>query len=333
MNFIETMIAKASSDIKTIVLPEGNDRRIYEAAAIIQKNQSAKVVILADKEDFNRLSEGLDVSQAAVIDPWKFDRHEEFAEKFYNLRNAKGMTIEKARGMMTSPLYLGVMTVKEGLADGMVAGANNSTADTLRPALQIIKTAPGVKKVSGFFVMIVPDCEYGHNGAFVFADSGLVENPNPDELSEIAVTSAASFRALFNAEPVVGMLSYSTHGSASSSLTEKVVRATQLSRQKAPDVILDGEMQFDAAIVPEIGRSKAVGSPAAGHVNVLVFPDLNSGNIAYKVAQRLAKADAYGLITQGLAKPVNDLSRGCSAQDIAGVVAITAVQAQALKSR
>jgi len=220
------------------------------------------------------------------------------------------------------------MMVKQGQADGMVAGAINSTANTLRPALQILKTAPGTKLVSAFFVMVVPNCEYGHNGVFVYGDCGLVENPDADQLSEIAIASANSFKQLVQAEPQVAMLSYSTYGSAKSELTEKVVKATQLAKEKAPHLALDGELQADAALVEAIGKSKAPNSKVAGKANVLIFPDLNCGNIAYKLTERLAKAEAYGPITQGIAKPVNDLSRGCSAEDIVGVVAITAVQAQ-----
>lgn len=229
---------------------------------------------------------------------------------------------------MKDPLFFGVMMVKKGHADGMVAGAINSTANTLRPALQILKTAPGTKIVSAFFVMVVPDCEYGYNGTFVYADSGLVENPNAEELAEIAVASAKSFETLIGQEPKVAMLSYSTYGSAKSELTEKIIQATKLVKEMTPNLKVDGELQADAALVPAVGLSKAPGSIVAGDANVLVFPDLNCGNIAYKITQRLAKADAYGPITQGLAKPVNDLSRGCSAEDIVGVVAITCVQAQ-----
>ena len=221
--------------------------------------------------------------------------------------------------------------LKEREADGLVSGACHSTANTLRPALQILKTAPGTKLVSAFFVMCVPNCEYGENGTFIYGDSGLVQNPNADELSEIAISSANSFKALVGKEPKVAMLSYSTYGSAKSELTEKVIEATKLAKEKAPDLLLDGELQVDAAIVPEISKSKAPGSSIEGDANVLIFPDLNAGNIGYKLTQRLAKAEAYGPLCQGIAMPVNDLSRGCSADDIVGVVAITAVQAQAFQ--
>ena len=328
MNFLEQISERAKSDIKTIVLPESSDIRTIKAAAIIHEKGLANIVLVGNPEEIKKLAGDLDISKARIVDPLNSDKFEEYANTFYELRKSKGVTPDKAREIIKDNLYYGVMMVKMGEADGMVSGAIHSTADTLRPALQILKTAPGTKLVSAFFVMVVPDCEYGANGAFVYADSGLVENPNADELSEIAIASAKSFKALVQAEPKVAMLSYSTYGSAKSELTEKVIKATQLAKEKAPDLILDGELQADAALVPSVGKSKAPGSPVAGEANVLVFPDLNCGNIAYKLTQRLAKAEAYGPVTQGLARPVNDLSRGCSAEDIVGVVAITAVQAQ-----
>lgn len=328
MNFLEQISQRAKSDIQTIVLPESSDIRTIKAAAIIQEKGLANIVLVGNPEEIKKLAGDLDISKARIVDPLNSDKFEEYSNAFYELRKSKGVTPEKARETMKDNLYYGVMMVKMGEADGMVSGAIHSTADTLRPALQILKTAPGTKLVSAFFVMVVPDCEYGANGAFVYADSGLVENPNADELSEIAIASAKSFKALVQAEPKVAMLSYSTYGSAKSELTEKVIKATQLAKEKAPGLVLDGELQADAALVPSVGKSKAPGSPVAGEANVLVFPDLNCGNIAYKLTQRLAKAEAYGPVTQGLARPVNDLSRGCSAEDIVGVVAITAVQAQ-----
>lgn len=235
--------------------------------------------------------------------------------------------MEDAKKFMKDPMYFGVMLVYKGLADGMVSGAIHSTADTLRPALQILKTAPGVKLVSSFFIMVVPNCEYGENGVFVYADAGLNPNPTAEELADIAITSAKSFEALVGKTPKVAMLSYSTKGSAKSEMVDKVVEATRIAKEKAPDILIDGELQADAAIVPSVAKLKAPGSPVAGQANVLIFPDLDAGNIAYKLTERLAKAEAYGPITQGIAKPVNDLSRGCKAEDIVGVIAITAVQA------
>lgn len=328
MKFLEQIIERAKSDIKTIVLPEATDERVLKAASIILQKGIANIVLVGNEDEIRKLAGNLDISKARIVDPLNSSDFEDYVNTFYELRKAKGVTLEQANEIMKNPLYYGVMMVKKGEADGMVAGAVNSTANTLRPALQILKTAPGTKIVSAFFVMVVPDCEYGEKGTFVYADSGLVENPNAEELSEIAIASAKSFKNLVQAEPKVAMLSYSTYGSAKSELTEKVVEATRLAKEKAPDLILDGELQADAALVPSVGESKAPGSPVAGKANVLIFPDLNCGNISYKLTQRLAKAEAYGPITQGIAKPVNDLSRGCSAEDIVGVVAITAVQAQ-----
>ncbi|NLK86100.1 MAG: phosphate acetyltransferase [Clostridiaceae bacterium] len=328
MNFLDQISERAKSDVKTIVLPESSDIRTVKAAALVQQKGIADIVLVGKEDEISRLAGELDISKARIVDPETSPDLDRYADALYELRKAKGMTPEKAREVIKDELYWGVMMVKMGDADGMVSGAVHSTADTLRPALQILKTAKGTKLVSAFFVMVVPDCEYGSNGTFIYADSGLVENPNAEELSEIAISSAKSFRDLVQDDPVVAMLSYSTYGSAKSPLTEKVIEAARLAKEKAPELLLDGELQADAALVPSVGASKAKGSPVAGKANVLVFPDLNCGNIAYKLTQRLAKAEAYGPITQGIAKPVNDLSRGCSAEDIVGVVAITAVQAQ-----
>jgi phosphate acetyltransferase len=327
MGFIDTIIAKASANKKTIVLPESSDRRVVEAAAEVLERQIANVVLIGNKEEIAVVAKGLDLSKAIIVDPTKDARFEDFVTTFYEMRKEKGMTPEKARETMADGNYFGVMMVKKGFADGMVSGAIHSTADTLRPSLQILRTAPGTKLVSAFFMIIVPDCEYGENGTFLFADSGLVMNPCADELSEIAISSAKSFEQLVGKESRVAMLSFSSYGSAKDPLVDKVVEATRLAKLKAPQLKLDGELQLDAAIVPSVGRSKAPGSTVAGTANTLIFPDLGAGNIGYKLAQRLAKAEAYGPITQGIAKPVNDLSRGCSADDIVGVVAITAVQA------
>jgi len=325
--FLERITQRAKENKKTIVLPESTDIRTIKATAMILEQDFANIVLVGEEDKINELKGDLDISRAIIVNPKTSEKFEDYAKAFYELRKHKGVTIEKAREIMQDPLYWGVMMVKMGEADGMVAGAVNSTANTLRPALQILKTAPDVKLVSAFFVMCVPDCEYGHNGTFIYADSGLVENPDAQELSEIAVCSAKTFKGLVEAEPKVAMLSYSSYGSAKSELVDKVIEATRLAKEKAPDILIDGELQVDAAIVPEIAKSKAAASPLKGEANVLVFPDLNVGNIAYKLTQRLAKAEAYGPITQGIAKPVNDLSRGCSAEDIVGVVAITSVQA------
>lgn len=330
MSFIETIKDKAKQEIKTIVLPEGSDIRTIKAASIALREKYANLIILGETAKIQEMARAnnLDISQATIINPIESEKYETYVQSFYELRKAKGMTIEKARETLKDETYFGMMMVKNGDADGLVSGACHSTSDTLRPALQILKTAPGTKLVSAFFVMVVPDCQYGENGIFIFSDSGLNEYPDADALSEIAISSANSFKQLVGSEPKVAMLSYSTYGSAHSPLTDKVVEATKILKQKAPDLICDGELQLDAAIIPEIAASKAPGSPVQGKANTLIFPDLDAGNIGYKLVQRLAKAEAYGPLCQGIAKPVNDLSRGCSAEDIAGVIAITAVQAQ-----
>ena len=327
MGVIDSIIEKAKAGKKTIVLPEASDRRVVEAASVVLAKGIAQVVLIGDTDVIAKTAEGLDISGAVIVDPKTDARRADYVETFYEMRKDKGMTMEKAQQTMLDENYYGVMMVKKGHADGMVSGAIHSTADTLRPSLQILKTAPGTKLVSAFFMMVVPDCEFGAEGTFLFADSGLVMNPNAEELAEIAVSSARSFEQLTGTESKVAMLSFSSHGSAKDPLVDKVVEATRLAKEKAPHVKLDGELQLDAAIIPSIGRSKAPTSTVAGYANTLVFPDLNSGNIGYKLVQRLAKAEAYGPITQGISKPVNDLSRGCSAEDIVGVVAITAVQA------
>ena len=332
-SFLDRIIERAAADTQSIVLPEGSDLRTFEAAAKAVASGIAKITVLANAEDVKRaVSGGIELAGIRVIDPATSDDSSRYAEKLFELRKDKGMTREQAQELITNVLYYGVMMVYLDEADGMVAGAAHATSDVLRPCLQILKTAKGTKLVSAFFVIVVPDCEYGKDGAFIFADSGLVQHPDADELSEIALSSAASFRSLLEAEPIVGMLSHSTYGSAKSPSVDKVVEATRLAKEKAPTLALDGELQLDAAVVASVGQSKAPGSSVAGLANVLVFPDLDSGNIAYKLAQRLAKAEAYGPITQGLAKPVNDLSRGCSAMDIVGVIGITAVQSQARKA-
>lgn len=330
MSFIEEMKKRASSSIKTIVLPEANDKRVLEASQTVMKEKFAKVVLVGNKEEAEQVAKenGIDISGVEFVEPAKSAKYDEYVQAFYELRKAKGMTEEKAKELMLDSTHFAMMMVKSGEVDGLVSGAAHSTADTLRPALQILKTAPNTKLVSAFFVMCVPDCKYGENGVFVFSDCGLNENPDAESLSEIAISSSKSFEQLVGKKSEVAMLSYSTYGSAKSELTQKVIDATNLVKEKMPELAVDGELQLDAAIIPEVAASKAKGSPVAGHANTLIFPDLNAGNIGYKLVQRLAKAEAYGPLCQGIAKPVNDLSRGCSADDIVGVIAITAVQAQ-----
>ena len=330
MGFIDVIKERARADKKVIVLPESEDRRTYEAAAQIMKEEIADIVIVGTEAQVAEVGAGLDLAGIKVVDPATNPKTAEYIEKLVELRSKKGMTAEQATEiLMNNYLYYGVMMIKMGDADGMVAGACHSTADTLRPCLQILKTKPGTKLVSAFFLMVVPDCEYGANGTFVFADSGLEQNPDPEKLAAIAYSSAESFELLVQQPAKVAMLSHSTMGSAKHADVDKVVEATRIVKEAHPELMVDGEMQLDAAIVPSVGKSKAPNSPVAGEANVLVFPDLDAGNIGYKLVQRLAKAEAYGPVTQGIAKPVNDLSRGCSAEDIVGVVAITAVQAQA----
>lgn len=331
MQFIEQMKQRAKSSKKTIVLPETEDIRILEATARILKEDFAHIILIGQQEKIKQQAaqHHLQIEQARIIDPLTFEKTDLYIETFYELRKAKGMTREKARQILTQDhTYYATMMVKLEDADGLVSGACHSTSDTLRPALQILKAAPGTKLVSGFFVMVTPKTEYGNNGVFIYADCGLNENPDSQALSEIAISSSKSYKQLVGNTPKVAMLSYSTYGSAHSELTKKVIDATNLVKEKAPELAVDGELQLDAAIVPEIAKSKAPGSKVAGEANILIFPDLNSGNIGYKLTQRLANAQAYGPLCQGLAKPVNDLSRGCSSDDIVGVVAITAVQAQ-----
>ena len=329
MNFIDTIKEKAKQSKKTIVLPESMDRRVMEAAHKVLEEDIADLIIIGTDEEINKTSEGLNISKATIINPYTSELTEELINILVELRKSKGLTYDEAKKLLLEDyMYYACMLVKTGRADGVVSGACHSTANTLRPSLQIIKTKPGSLLVSSFFIMVVPNCELGHNGTFVFSDCGLEQNPDSEKLAAIAASSAESFKSLVQAEPKVAMLSHSTMGSAKHADVDKVVEAVKIAKEKYGQYNIDGEMQLDAAIIPEIAASKAPNSPVAGQANVLVFPDLDAGNIGYKLVQRLAKAEAYGPLTQGMAAPVNDLSRGCSTDDIVGVVAITAVQAQ-----
>lgn len=329
MKFIDKIKQKVKEDIKTIVLPEASDIRTLEGARIVTDEGFAKVVLIGKKEEILSLAKknSIDVSDIDIIDPDTYPNTNKLVDEFYELRKNKGITLEEARDIIISNyLYFGCMLVKLGFADGQVSGAIHSTADTLRPALQILKTAPNTKVASSFFLMDVPNCEYGSNGVFVYSDCGIIQNPTSEELVEIAKTSAETFKLLVEKEANIAFLSHSTFGTSKCSDVDKVNTAVKLFKELYPEYNADGEMQFDAAVVPSVAEKKAPASNVAGKANVLIFPDLDAGNIAYKITERLAHADAYGPVTQGLAKPVNDLSRGCSATDIAGVVAITALQ-------
>ena len=331
MSYIDIIKDKARADKKTIVLPETTDKRTLIAAAHVIEENIANIIMVGKEE---KILDGagwleIDLGNVKVIDPETTDRLDDYIELLYETRKEKGMTPEKAREiLLTDYLTFGVVMVKAGDADGMVAGCCHATADVLRPSLQILRTAPGTKLVSGFFIIDVPDCQYGENGTFLFSDCGLNQDPTAEELAAIADSSAKSFRDLVGANPVIALLSHSTKGSAKHPLVDKVIEATRIAHEQYPDLVLDGELQTDAAIVPKVAKTKAPDSDIAGKANVLVFPNLDCGNIAYKLVERLAKADAYGPMLQGIARPVNDLSRGCSWEDIVGVVALTAVQAQ-----
>ena len=321
-DFLARMKSAAKADKKTIVLPEGEDPRTIEAAKKIVEEGLANLVVLGNPDEIK-------IDSVTVIDPRTAERKQAYAEKFAELRAKKGVTLPEALEQMNDATYFGTMMVKMGDADGLVSGACHSTANTLRPALQILKTAPGTKLVSAFFIMCTKSPEFGADGTLLFADCGLNINPNADELSEIALASAESWKAFMpGEEPKVAMLSFSTMGSAKGDVPTKVQEAVKLANEKNPELALDGDLQLDAALVQSVADLKAPNSSVAGNANILVFPDLEAGNIGYKLVQRFGGAEAYGPVLQGIAKPVNDLSRGCSADDIVGVVAITAVQAQ-----
>ena len=321
-DFLARMKSAAKADKKTIVLPEGEDPRTIEAAKKIVEEGLANLVVLGNPDE-------IQIDGVTVIDPRTAEKKQAYAEKFAELRAKKGVTLPEALEQMNDATYFGTMMVKMGDADGLVSGACHSTANTLRPALQILKTAPGTKLVSAFFIMCTKSPEFGADGTLLFADCGLNINPNADELSEIALASAESWKAFMpGVDPKVAMLSFSTMGSAKGDVPTKVQEAVKLANEKNPELALDGDLQLDAALVQSVADLKAPNSTVAGNANILVFPDLEAGNIGYKLVQRFGGAEAYGPVLQGIAKPVNDLSRGCSADDIVGVVAITAVQAQ-----
>ncbi|KPU43954.1 phosphate acetyltransferase [Oxobacter pfennigii] len=330
MDVMKNIWEKAKTNIKKIVLAEGTEPRVIVATSKILKEGLADIVLLGDenKIKLTAAENNVSIEGAEIIDPVKSDHFENYVQYFYELRKNKGMTREKAYDTMKNVLYFGTMMVKLGHADGMVAGSINTTGDLLRPALQIIKTMPGISVVSSTFVMVLKDKQYGEGGVLLFADCAVNPDPDAEELASIAVSTAMTAKTLIGIEPRIAMLSFSTKGSAKHDMVEKIVDATNLVKEMDPDIEIDGEMQADAALVPSVARLKAPDSDVAGKCNILIFPDLQSGNIGYKLVQRLAGAEAIGPISQGFAKPINDLSRGCSSDDIVNVTAITAVQAQ-----
>ena len=333
MSVLDSIKEKAKADVKHILLPEGSEERTVQAARIITDEKIAKVTLLGDEEEIKKVAEKFNVCLCGIdiINPLTDPDFEHYANGFYELRKAKGMTPEKARETIKNTLFYACMMIKVGKADGMVSGAINTTGNTLRPGLQIIKMAKGINTISSCFIMEIPNKEYGDNGLMLFGDCAININPNPDELASIAIATANTAKTLLGMDPKVAMLSFSTKGSAKHENVDKVTAALAKVKELAPDLDVDGELQADAAMVPKVAALKAPGSKVAGHANVLIFPDLQAGNIGYKLVQRLAGAEAVGPVSQGFAKPINDLSRGCSIADIVSVVAITAVQAQAIK--
>ena len=330
MDFVSQMKELAKSDLKKIVLPEGNEERNLKAAEIIHNENIADVILVGSRNEIeeNAKKFGVNIEGITIEDPQTSERTKAYAKELYELRKKKGVTQTMAENIILDPMYYATMMVKNDDAHGMVSGAVHTTGDLLRPGLQIIKTAPGISVVSSFFIMILKDKTYGENGQMLFADCAVNPNPNADELAAIAVATAESAKKFMKFEPKVAMLSFSSYGSAKHELVSKVQEATKKAQELRPDLSIDGELQLDAAIVESVGKKKAAASPVAGKANVLVFPDLQAGNIGYKLVERIAGADAIGPICQGFAKPINDLSRGCSVEDIVNVVAITAVQAQ-----
>jgi len=330
MKLSQLIREKAKKNPKIIVLPEGEEPRMIKAAETIIKEGFASLILLGSENSIRSKARELGIelsNEIKIIHPKDSDKKKQYAESYYQLRKHKGVTLDEAYQLLENPLYFGALMVYHDDADGLVAGSINATGDVFRPALQTIKTAPGINIVSSAFVMVVPDCPYGEKGIMVFADCALNPEPNAEQLADIAIASAATGKALVGFEPKVAMLSFSTKGSGKHSLVDKVIEATKIAKEKKPNLLIDGELQADAALIPSIGERKAPTSKIAGKANVLIFPDLNSGNIAYKLTERLAKAEAIGPVSQGMRKPINDLSRGCSAEDIVNVVAITVLQA------
>lgn len=335
MSFVNRVRLQAKKNVQTIVLPESTEPRTLEAANFVIKEKIANIILIGNPDLISQHAEEHNLpylQQAKVIDPLNHSKQEEYAEMIVELRKSKGVDIDAARALIKNPLYLAATIIKAGDADGEVAGAENSTQNVLRPGFQLIKTQEGVSIVSGVFIMILKDKNFGDNGVMLFADCAVNPEPTEDELAEIAVHTAKTAQSLLNMTARIAMLSFSTHGSAKHKLTEKVARATEIVRANHPNIIIDGEMQIDAAIVPEVSLKKSPDSILKGTANTLIFPSLETGNIAYKLVQRFAHAEAYGPILQGLAKPINDLSRGCSVEDIINVIAITAIQAQNAKN-
>jgi phosphate acetyltransferase len=330
MELMDKIWEMAQSDKKRIVLPEGDEERTIKASEAIKKNGLAEVVLVGQKIKIQEkaVELGVNIDGIEIADPETSPKTSEYAKAFYELRKHKGMTEEKAEKIVKDPVYFGTMMLKMDDVDGLVSGAVHTTGDLLRPGLQIVKTAPGINVVSSFFLMSVPNCEYGEDGFLLFADCAVNPNPTAEQLASIAISTAENAKNLAKIEPKVAMLSFSSMGSASHELVDKVVKATEIAKEARPELMIDGELQLDAAIVSKVASQKAPNSKVAGKANVLVFPDLQAGNIGYKLVQRFAKAEAVGPICQGFAKPINDLSRGCSSEDIVNVVAITAVQAQ-----
>ncbi|MFH1784460.1 MAG: phosphate acetyltransferase [bacterium] len=328
MDLIKNIKEKAKKNNRTIILPEGGDERVIKASELITKEGIARVVLLGDEERIRKRAgeTGVSLEGVDLMSPKGSDKFPSYAKAFYALRKSKGITSDQAREIMEDPLYFGCMMLREGDADGVVGGCVNTTASTVRAALQVVGLKAGRATLSSCFLMIVPDSQYGNNGTFIFADCGVVPDPSSRQLAAIAISSAESARVLLSTEPYVAMLSFSTRGSAKDPSIDKIREALSIARKRNPELVIDGEFQVDTALVPSVAKRKAPDTKVAGRANVLIFPDLNSGNIGYKLVQRLAKAQAYGPILQGLAKPVNDLSRGCSAEDIVNVVAITAIQ-------